>query len=808
MSVALTELRLALQRLLRAPAFAIAAVAMLALGFGLTVTMVCTVDGVLLRGLPFPQGDRLLSVYADNPAQQVRRAQLSIAEAEQLARGTQGFESLAYFEWTGLGVIDNGHPREIPAQLIGPGYFETLGMAPVLGRVPNAQDIRAGLPLAVISYDEWQKAYGGSAAVIGRRIDTLEHAPLEIVGVMPAAMRSFAGDTGVWTALLPNELPQDEARRLDLRILQVVGRLREGATLEQANDALAAQLAALDEAHGRASSQGWRLRSRGLLDLIVGPVRNMLWGALSLALMVLLIGCANVALLVDARQVARRREMAVMQAIGASRARLRRGALFELLWLGAIALSLGLAIAQLGLSTLRGLAEGSIPRVDGIALDWRVAAITLVLGSALPLIAALAGSLRMDADPSQAMRAGGKGLVGDGGRHRLLPATAMALSTVCLLAALGLGIGLFRLQHVDPGFRSDDVHALTMFRESLGTDSGAEGPSQWIRFGDDVLQRLAALPGARGVALTSAAPLSQIGGGSADVRLAGAADDVPVQAAVRRVSSRYNAFLGVPLVAGRDFDANDRAGAEPVAIINRTLARRLFGDASPLNRIVDLPLSRSGRTSCRVVGVVDDIRNDGLRAPPAPEILVPFAQAPRVAMTFLLRSEPGLAGVDAAMASALWNADPRQTITLQYTLEERIADELRPARFFARVVAGFAFAALVLAVLGVYAVATLQQRRRIGEFGLRLAVGATPSRLARTILGDSLRVSAIGVGAGCAIAAAALRWFDPSRLTGELALPPVFACGVVVMIVAALLAAALPAWRVLRVTPMEALRDE
>ena len=187
---------------------------------------------------------------------------------------------------------------------------------------------------------------------------------------------------------------------------------------------------------------------------------------------------------------------------------------------------------------------------------------------------------------------------------------------------------------------------------------------------------------------------------------------------------------------------------------------------------------------------------------------MPFAQAPRVAMTFLVRSEPGLAGIGAAMTRALWDVDPRQTITLQYTLGERLDDELQPARFFARVVAGFAFAALVLAVLGVYAVATLQQRRRVGEFGLRLAIGATPSRLARAILGDSLNASIMGVGAGCAIAATALRWFDPTRITGELALPTIFACGAAVMVAAALLAAALPAWRVLRVMPMEALRDE
>ncbi|MCW5578295.1 MAG: ABC transporter permease [Dokdonella sp.] len=301
--------------------------------------------------------------------------------------------------------------------------------------------------------------------------------------------------------------------------------------------------------------------------------------------------------------------------------------------------------------------------------------------------------------------------------------------------------------------------------------------------------------------------MSQIGGGSADVRIAGV-DAVPVQAALRRVSAGYNGLLDIALLAGRDFDGNDRSGAEPVAIVNRTLARRLFGDTSPLDRSIDLPLGRSGRSVCRIVGVVADVHNDRLRAAALPEVLVPFAQAPRVAMTFLLRSDPALPGIDTAMANALWSVDPRQTITAQYTLQQRIDDELRPLRFFARVVTGFAFAALVLAVFGVYAVAALQQRRRIAEFGLRLAVGATPSRLARGILGASLIVSSLGVGAGCAIAAVALRWFDPSRLAGAIPLLPVFVGGTAAMMLAALLAAALPAWRVLRVTPLEALRDE
>ncbi|MBO9663911.1 ABC transporter permease [Dokdonella sp.] len=803
----LTAVGSVLRRLSRAPAFPAAAIAMLALGIGLTVAMVCTVDGVLLRGLPVPDGERLVAVVADNPAQQVARAQLTVAEAEQLARATAGFEALGYFQWTGVSVLDAGHAREIPAQFVSPGFFAALGVQPLLGRVPTDEDIRAGLPLAVLSHEEWQRAFGGDAGVIGRRLDTIGHAPLEVVGVMPPAIDAITGDAGVWTALLPNELPQDGARRLDLRILQVIGRLQAGTSLAQANAALAAQLATLRAAHGLDDASGWRLHAYSQLDLLVGGARGALWGAFALACMVLLIACANVAILLDARQAARRRELAVMQAIGASRERLRGQLLLELTLLGAIALALGVALAHVGIALLRGLAEGSVPRVDGIVMDWRVFAVAAVLALTAPLCAVLGGSLRLPAAPAEAVRGGGKGVIGGARTQRLLPAAAMALSTASLVAALGVGLGLWRLQRVEPGFRADGVHALTLFRESLGTDSGTGGPPEWTRFSDEVLQRLAALPGADGVALTTVAPLVQIGGASADVRTSGGADDAPVQAAVRRVSPGYRTLLGVPLLAGRDFGADDRVGSEPVAIVNRTLARRLFGEASPLGRTIDLPLARSGRATCRIVGIVEDIRNDGLRAAPAPEVMVPFAQAPRVAMTFLLRSTPGLQGVDAAMAAALWSVDARQSITRQFALDERLAAELRPARFFARVVGAFAFAALLLAVLGVYAVASLQQRRRVGEFGLRLAIGATPARLARTILRDSLLVSAAGIAAGLGLAAAGARLLGPLRAVGDVDLPSALALGLGAMGAAAALAALLPALRAARVPPMEALRD-
>jgi len=803
------DLRHALRRLRNAPGFTLAVLVMLALGIGLCVIMVCTVNGVLLKGLPFPRGDRVVMVTADNPAQDIAHAQLTTAEAERLARGTTGFDALGFFQWSGVTVLDGGHPREISTQLVGAGFFEALGMKPLLGRTLSADDIRSGRPLALISQAEWQRGFGGDPQVIGRRLDLIGDAPLEIIGVMPPEIGVFAGDAGVWTPLRDAVLPQDGARRLDQRILQAIGRLHEGVSLQQADAALDTQAASLREAHGLgAGAAEWRLRTQPLLDVLVGDARTALWGALALALIVLLIACANVAILVDTRQVARRRELAVMQAIGASAPRLRRALLLELLLATGTAVAIGIASAQAGVDLLRELARGSVPRVDGIAMDWRVLGVAVLIGLAAPFAAAVNGSLRLRADPSEAIRGGGKGVVGSRGSHRLLPAVAMALSTLSLVVALGLGLGLWRLQQVDPGFRPDDVHALQLFRESMNVDSGAAGPIEWTQFAGRVQDRFAAVPGARAVALTSAAPLSRIGAQGVDVQAGDAAQ--AVQATLRRVSAGYRDLLGIPLLAGRDFGADDRAGSESVAIVNRTLARRLFGEASPLDRTIDLPLSRSGRSTCRIVGVVDDVRNDGLRAPPAPEVLVAFAQHPRVAMTFLLRGDATLHNADAQMAQALWSVDPRQSVTRQFALAGDLAEELRPARFFARIVGGFALAALLLAILGAYAVASLQQRRRVGEFGLRLAIGATPRTLALAVLRDSLGASIAGVAAGLATAAVALRLTDFGALGADRpsTQPAAIAFGVGLMTLAAVVAALLPALRAARTPPMQVLREE
>ncbi|HET6546623.1 MAG TPA: ADOP family duplicated permease [Rhodanobacteraceae bacterium] len=795
------DLRYSVRRLRNAPGFSIASIGMLGVGMALSVAMFCTLSGVVLRGLPLPDSNRLVMLEAGSATQHIGHARLTGAEAEQLAAGTQGFDALAYFTyWTETTETDGQRPRDITAQKISADFFTTLGMKPLLGRTLSAEDIRENRALVVLSYGEWQRSFGGDPNVIGRRMRLANEPPLEVIGVMPAAMDVFSGDAGLWRPLVKSDLPMDSTRRLNQRFLLMVGRLHAGVSLVQASAALTAQSAALRDAHGLDRSD-WQLQPRPLLDLLVGDVRVALWGAFALAVLVLLIAAANVAILLDGRQTSRRHEQAVMQAIGASRRRVWRGLLLELLLIAGSAAALGIALAHVGIGVLRELARDSIPRVDGIAMDWSVVAFALLIGVVTPIVAALTGSLRVHGAPNEAIRSGGKGLLGNRGQRRLLPALAMALSTMSLVAALGFGAALWQLQRVDPGFVADNVQALQLFR-------GAP-PSTWAAFAEQMRERLAALPGARAVALTSSAPLSNIGPNSIDMRVAGRADNEPMQVAFRRVSADYRALLGIPLLAGRDFADSDRSGTESVAIINRAAAKRVFGDASPLGQQISLPLRAGETVSCRIVGVVDDIRNAGLRLPSEPEILIPFAQHPSVAMTFLLRGDHALAGIDAQMADALGAIDPQQAITRQYALADELADQLRPARFFARTVGAFAFAALLLAMLGVYAVASLQQQRRIGEFGLRLAIGAAPGTLARAILRDSLKASALGVSVGVAVAWLVLRLAQTQIFAGEnIQQPLLLAFGLLAMTIAALLAALLPAWRAARIDPMVALRHE
>jgi len=790
-----TDFRYTLRRLLQARGYSFAVVLMLALGMAISTTLFAVLSGVL-GSLPFPDSNALVRVESDSAERDVRQGGLTPAEAMRLEQPDSPYASLAYFNWGGMTVYSDVRPREFNIAVVNAGFFKTFGMQPQLGRWFLAEEHDAESGSVILSYAEWQRLLGGREAAIGSVIETSE-GRLRVVGVMPPQFATPTSGIGAWRPLMKSSFPPDQAWVWDARYLDAYGRLDLRISPAQRAERLDLISEELVEAYALAAPR-WGLGDRPLLESAVGDLRGVLWGAFGVALLVLLIACANVAILIDARQVALRHQQAMVQALGASRARIYRGLLIEIGLLTAAAIGAGALLSTLSVELLRELARGSLPRVDAITIDARVWAFALGLGVLVPLIAAASGALRLRAQAMEAVRSG-RGVVGGKRRRAWLPAIGVALSTAGVVAGSALLVSLWQLQAVDPGLRHQGVYALQLFR------TGDE--DQQRSFAEALSGQLQGLPGVESVALASAAPLSVIGNFSADLKLPERDQPEPFQLRIRRVSPGYQALLQVPLLEGREISADDRAGSEPVAVINQALARRLFGEQSALDRTVELPLGQFERIAHRIVGVSGDTRNRGLRQSPGPELLIPYAASPTAVMTLLVHAPNGLPNYEKLLTDALYRVDPREASTRIFSLSGEFDAELAQARFFARTVGAVSAAALLLAAFGVYAVAALRQRQRVGEFGLRLAVGAPPRALAVQSLLESSRVVLAGVGAGLFGAWAALHSLRAQLFGIEGSEPLVVLAGVLLLVAATLLAALAAALRAARTHPMAALRE-
>ena len=794
-----STVRVAARKLANSPGFTLAMLLMLGLGVALSVTMFSVVRNVLLAGLPFPQAERVVAVESASAENGIANGGLTGAEAARLAQPGGPFEHFGYYNWGGLTVYDGERPREFAIILAGPGFFPSLGLQPELGRWFTEQDFADGADAVVLSHAEWQRLLNGAPDAVGKTIETSD-GRMRVVGVMPKAFAMPSESVGAWRPMAASRMRSAEPWFWNARFFRGVARTAPGRSAAQTEERLAAAMSAVRSQYGMPAGD-WRFDTNTLLDVIVGDIRGVLWGAFGIALLVLLIGCANVAIAVDARQLARRHEQALAQALGASRLRVYAGLLLEIGLLAGVAVGVGVGLAMFGIEALRELARGSLPRVEAIALQGDAVLFACALALLVPFVAAGAGSLRLRSHAAQAIRGGGKGLVaGTHGKRRVLPALGVALSTISLVAASALVLSLLQLQRVDPGFRTDNMHAMQLFVDG--------GPDEWRATGTAMLEKLAALPGAESVAMTSAAPLSLIGSFSIDLQVPGREQPEPFQAGLRRVSPGYLETLGIPLIAGRGIADGDGEGTEPVAVVSRELARRSFGTESPLDKVLMLPLGQGERVAYRIVGVMEDVRNDGLRSAPEPELLVSQAQAPWLGMTFLLRTAQPLAGVDRQMADVLAQVAPREAITRQFTLAGEIDAQLATARFFSRTVGAFALAALLLAAIGVYAVAALQQQQRMAEFGLRLAVGARPASLVAQVLRHSLGSAAAGIAAGLAAGWAVLTLIEAQLVDAGTQRLASLGTGAALIALAALAAALLPALRAARTDPITSLRHD
>ena len=796
MPTLLQDARYALRNLLRNPGFTAVAAATLALGIGANTAIFSIVDGVLLRPLPYPDPDRLVTMPRN----------VSLLELLDLKAATRSFDGMGGAVTQPLALTGGSEPVQLSGGLVAEDYFQVLGARAGRGRtLTRADDVFDGERVAVLTHGLWMRQWGGDEGIVGRKI-TLAGNPYTVVGVLRPDFAMPEGEADVFVPLRVG-YPVG-AKYRGVHFLRSVFRMKSGVSLAAARAELDAACSRMAELHPDENA-GTSSELTRLLDVVVGDSRrplSILSGAVGV---VLLIACANLANLLLARGAARRSEMAIRTALGASRSRLTRQLLTESALLALIGGSLGALLAGWGTSLMLAHLPEGLPRASGIAIDGRVAAFTLVLslvtGLAFGLIPAWKASRRGFGDALSGTR-GAAGAEPQRARQGLVVAE-IALALVLLVGAGLLVNALWRLQSVPPGF--DSANLMTA-RLDLPESRYPEVPEQ-TAFRERVLEGLNGVPGIE-AAMVSEIPL----GGSAlnhnfliEGRPPIKVGDEP-SLYVRSVMGSYLRTMRIPLKSGRDLAASDRAGAPLVGVVNERMAREYFAGKSPLGARVRWARQDEPQW-IEIVGVAADVNHFGLADGEMPAIYVPYAQSQQSWKRWqdlVVRGERGVAGLPAVMRAKVWAVDSAIPVGKVRSVNEVVATSLARQRFQAQLLAVFAGVALLLAAVGIYGVMWNSVRQRTTEIGIRVALGAAPNRVVREVLAEGARLTALGIGIGLALALAASRALASLLFSVEPTDPPTYAAVALTLAAVALLACYVPARRASRVDPMVALRAE
>jgi putative ABC transport system permease protein len=789
------------------PGFVVVTILTLALGIGGTTAMFSVVNAVLLRPLPFPEADRLVMVWEDASGIGFPQNTPAPGNFQSWRSQVTLFEGMAAVDERAFNLTGHGEPEKVEGRGVTAGFFDVLGVAPALGRAFRSDEDAPGAgAVAILSDGLWRRRFGADPAVLGRAL-LLNGERFEIVGVMPRGFQFLEGYVGLW---VPAARTAEEEASRNSHYLTVVGRLKAGvrpaeaqAEIERITSGIAADFP--DQAAG--------------LKAFVLPLRDQLTAAarrpllvLSLATAaVLLIACANVAGLLLARAAARRREIAVRAALGAGRGRIVRQLLTENLLLAALAVPPGLVVALWSLTLLEplvpsGLTLASRPEIDGAALACALAA-SLVTGLLFGLAPALHAAT---ADLNEALKQGARGVSGPGPRGwRSALVVAEVAATLVLLVGAGLLMQtLYRLRYADVGFRSERV--LT-FRTALPSPKYDVAEKRWA-FYEDVLDRVAHLPGVVSAGYTTSVPLEWKGGTNGFV-LEGVPREpgVSYDANHRQISRSYLQTMGVPLRRGRYFGSADRARTQPVAIVNETMARQYWGQEDVVGKRLRVGGSDESPW-ITIVGVVGDVRQMGLDVAVKAEMYFPLEQAPDqpwfTPRDLVVRTAIEGTGLVPAVKREIQAVDPEQPVSNIRRMDEILDEEVAPRRLGAALIGIFAALAVTLAALGIYGLLSYFVEQHSGEIGVRLALGATGGDILRLVLRQGMTLALIGVGLGAALALAAGRLL--SSLLYGVAAADAGTLGAAAALLTAMTVVAcyLPARRATRVDPLVALRSE
>ena len=790
--------------LTRNPGFTLVAILTLALGISANTSIFTVTSALLLRPFPYRDAQQLVGLTGrenseDRPS--------TLMRYELVRDFSQSFESVAVWTNDNLNLTRSAEPIQVPIARVSPSFFTMLGVKPELGRVFTDEEGRPeGKPVVMLTNAMWRTRFHADPKIIGQVV-TLDETPYTIVGVLPANARfPFVGPVDIWTPRYFEFSLMPTARlRLGVGYLSILARLRPGVTLAQANAELALLSQRYREQNPSApdSDPNMKMVAEPLRDVVVGDTRSKVLILSAAVAVVLLIACANVASLLLSRALARRREIAVRTALGASRITLICQLLTESLLLALMAGVIGTGLSWIATRAMVTWAATQLPQEIPIGLDFRVLLFTLIISVLAGVLFGMVPALQLAwSNPSASLRDEGRGISLGPTRAQMknfLVIGQVALSLLLIIASGLLLRSFVRLLRVDPGFDAENVLTMNI---SLPTVKYAK-PDQQIAFFDEVLRRVSALPGVRDAATSATLPLHFI---RITPVLPEGQPDVPLSQRpfvdVEAVSPQWFGTLRVPLRAGRLFTAADNAQAPKVVIANEALARQFWPNQNPIGKHIIV-----GRFApAEIVGVAGDIKNKGLEPDPQPQLYLPFPQLPWGDMNLLIRTAVPPATMISAVRAQISALDADQPVTKIQTVNDLMNDSRSEPRVTMLLLSVFSATALALALIGIYGVLSYSVAQRRQEFGIRLALGAERADILALVVGQGLTLAAIGVAIGL-IAALFL-----TRLMSTL-LYKVGAHDVLTFVLTpflflgiALLASYLPARRATKVDPVEALR--
>jgi predicted permease len=809
------DLRYAMRQLRKNPGFAALAVITLGLGIGANTAIFSVVNGVLLRPLPFQDADRVVRIWHVPPQTSFPgMTTFSVSPANFLdwQRQNHVFERMAIYGYREFTLTGGNKAEEVVASPVSAGFFETLGVKPLLGRALSPDEDQPGRShVVVLSYRFWQEHFGRNRGIVDQNI-ALDGANYLVAGVMPPSFL-FPDIAQMWAPMAWSD--QERTVRGNHNYV-VVARLKSGVDVTQAQAEMKTISARLAEAYP-ADDKGWGAVVIRLHDDLVNDVRPALLVLMGAVGFILLIACVNVTNLSLARIFGRHKEVAIRTALGASPARIMRQILVESVVLALAGGALGLAYARFGIRLIMAFLSGRLPSSVAASIDTKVLAFTAAVAVLTGIIAGIAPALELSrANVNQGLKQGlGRTDSGSGGNRtrKTLVVVEVSLSLVLLVGA-GLMIRSFQLlREVNPGFESHGVLTMT----AAVSRAKFPGPLAQVSFFERVLDRVRTLPGVVSAGVIDAIPLGSDGSHqpiAVEGRPVVAMSEQP-EVDVRVVSAGYMNALRIPVLRGRDFDSTDVAGRRATILISTSLARQFWPNEDPIGKHIMLTFFPG--VAREVVGVVGDVKLDGLdQSRPAAALYVPLDQITAAKdqpwqsapMTLVVHTASNPMNLVLPVTNAIHDVDREVPVRDVQTMDELVANSLSGQRLDLLLLGSFAVVALVLAGIGIYGVLSYSVRRRVQEIGIRLALGASLSNVLRMIVLEGMRPVLLGLAIGTVAALALSKVISSLLYEVKATDPATFLTVAVVLALVALFASMIPAYRAGKVDPMLALRCE